>query len=87
MEQEFYMTILYLVDYSTQSIWNVCIKFDTWKEHWKLSVLEGKQCCTKRKTGSRENNVNRESMSLKLTIYLYRYYDEHEALSSCDTTL
>ena len=33
MEQEFYMTRPYWVEESTQSVWNVCIKFDTWKEH------------------------------------------------------
>ena len=41
MEQEFCMTRLYWVEDSTQSVWNACINFDTWKEHWKLSVLEG----------------------------------------------
>ena len=39
MEQEFYMTILDWVEESTQSVWNNV-------EHWKLSVLEGKQCCS-----------------------------------------
>ena len=40
MGQDFYMTRLDLIEDSTQSVWNVCIKFDAWKEHWKLSVLE-----------------------------------------------
>ena len=40
MEQEFLRTILDWVEDLTQSIWNVCINFDRWKEHWKLSVLE-----------------------------------------------
>ena len=31
MEQEFYMARLYWVEVSTQSVWNVCIKFDTQK--------------------------------------------------------
>ena len=54
------MTRLDLVEDSTQSVWNVCIKFDIWKEHWKLSVPEEKLL--------RENHVNRESNSLELTI-------------------
>ena len=45
-EQEFCMTRLGLVEESTQSFWIFCIKFETLKEHWKLSVLEGKQCCS-----------------------------------------
>ena len=51
MEQEFCMTSLDWVEDSTQSVWNVCTKFDTWKVHWKLSVIEknnvvinGKKC-------------------------------------------
>ena len=32
VEQEFYMTRLYWVYDLTQSVWNVCIKFDTWKD-------------------------------------------------------
>ena len=48
MEQEFYMTSrLDWFDYSTQSVWNVCVKFDTWKNIEKKSVLE-------------ENSVNRK---------------------------
>ena len=35
MEQYFCMTRLDWVDDSNQSFWNVCIKFYTWKEHWK----------------------------------------------------
>ena len=31
MEQKFCMTGLDWVEDSTQSVWNVCIKFDTWK--------------------------------------------------------
>ena len=68
VEQEFCMTILCWVEDSTQSVWNVCIKFDTWKEHWKMSVLEEKQCCSEWKTVLIENNVNRESKSIELTI-------------------
>ena len=34
----------------------------------------------------RENHVNRESKSLDLTIWLFRFY-EHEAPSSCNTTV
>ena len=43
-EQELCMTRLDWVEYLTQSVWNVCIKFDTREEHWKLSVLEGFFC-------------------------------------------
>ena len=53
------MTRLDWVEDSTKSVWNVFTKFDTWKEHWKLSVPEninavqnGKQCWDK-------TNVNR----------------------------
>ena len=66
--QEFCMTRLYGFEHLTQSVWNVCIKFDTWKEHWKLSFLEVKHCCYKRKRMLRENHVNGESRSLELTI-------------------
>ena len=38
------------------------------EEHWKLSVLEGKQCCSKWKIVLKENDVNRESKRLELTI-------------------
>ena len=31
VEQDLYMTILDWFEYLTQSVWNVCIKFDTWK--------------------------------------------------------
>ena len=48
------MTRLDRVDYLTQSVWNVCIKFETWKGHRKLYVLKenivvlnGKQCLEK----------------------------------------
>ena len=33
------MNIIDWVEDSTQSVWNVCIKFDTWREHWKMSIL------------------------------------------------
>ena len=42
--KESYITRIDWFEDSTQSVWNVCIKFDTWKEHWKLYVIEGKQC-------------------------------------------
>ena len=87
MEHEFCMTILDWVEDLTQSVWIFCIKFDTWKEHWRLSVLEGKQFCSECKTVLRENHVNRESNILELTIYLYNWYDEHEAPRSCSTTV
>ena len=31
--------------------------------------------------------INRRSKSLQLTIDLYRYYDEHDAPRSCNTTV
>ena len=68
MEQELYMTRLGWVEESTQSVWNVCIKFDIWLKNWKLSGLEGKQCCSEWKTVLRENHVNREIQSLEITI-------------------
>ena len=40
MEQEFYMTRLDWVEESTELVWNVFIKFYTWKDHSNLSVLE-----------------------------------------------
>ena len=40
MEQEFYMTRLDWVEDSTQSVWNVCIKFDTLNNIKKCTVLE-----------------------------------------------
>ena len=83
MEKEFSMTRLDWVGNLTQSVWNVCIKFDTWNEHWKLSVIEGKKCCSEWKTVLIENHVNRESKILDIKFYLYRCYDEHEAPISC----
>ena len=48
------MTRLDWVEDLTQSVWIFCIKFDTWKEHWKYSILEennivknGKNCSEK----------------------------------------
>ena len=45
------MTRLDRVEESNKSVWNVCIKYDTREEHWKLSIIEenhvginGKQC-------------------------------------------
>ena len=40
MEQELYMTVLDWVGDSTQSVWNFCIEFDTWKNIEKITVLE-----------------------------------------------
>ena len=44
------------------------IKFDTRKEHWKLSVLESKQYCSKWEIALKENLVNIEIKRLELTI-------------------
>ena len=55
MEQALFMTRLDLVEDSTQLVWNVRIKFDTRKEHWKLSVIEAEQCCSEWNTVLREN--------------------------------
>ena len=68
MEYEFCKTWLDWVEDSIQSVWNVFIKFDTRKEHWKLSVLEGKQCCSEWKRVLREHHVYREIKSLELTV-------------------
>ena len=54
------MTRLDWVEDSTQSVWNVFIKFDTWKNIENCNVLE--------ETVLRENYVNRESKILELTI-------------------
>ena len=51
-----------------------------------MSVLEGKQCCSKCKIVLIENHLNRESKSLELTIYLYICYYEHEA-PHCNNTV
>ena len=40
MEQEFYMTWLYWAEDLTQSVWNLCIKFDTWNKIENCTVLE-----------------------------------------------
>ena len=40
------MTRLDWVEELNQSVFNVCIMFDTRKENSKISVLEGKQCCS-----------------------------------------
>ena len=40
MEQEFYITRLYLDEKSTQSARNVFIKFDTWKNIENCTFLE-----------------------------------------------
>ena len=34
------MTRLDLVEYLTQSIWNVCVKFETWKNIETCTVVE-----------------------------------------------
>ena len=47
MEQDFYMNRLDWVEDLTQSVWNVCIKFDTWKNIENYTVLE--ENCVKRK--------------------------------------
>ena len=59
MEKELCMTRLDLSEESIQSVWNFCIKFDTWKEHWKLSVLEVKPRYYKCEIFLRENYVYR----------------------------
>ena len=42
MEQEFYMTRIDWVEESTQSVWYVCIEFDTWNNTENCTVLEEK---------------------------------------------
>ena len=58
------MTWLYLVEDSTQSVWNVSIKFDTRKNTENCTVLEEKV--------SRENHMNRES---KISSSQFSYTD------------
>ena len=67
MEQDLCMTRLDWVEDSTQTVRNVCIKFDTRKEDCKVSVIE-KNFFSKWKTVLRENHVNRESKILEITI-------------------
>ena len=40
VEQEFYMTRLDWVEDSTQSVWNICNKFETWNSIENCTVLE-----------------------------------------------
>ena len=40
MKQDFYVTRLDLVEDSAQSVWNVGIKFDTWKNIENCTVIE-----------------------------------------------
>ena len=40
VEQSFFRTRLDWFEDSTQSVWNVCINFDTWKNIEKCTVLE-----------------------------------------------
>ena len=54
------MTRLDWVEDSTQSVWNVCIKFDTQKNIENFTVIE--------KIALRENHIKIESKSLELTI-------------------
>ena len=37
------MTRLDWIEYSTQSVWNVSIKFDTWKKIENFTILEEKR--------------------------------------------
>ena len=54
------MTRLDLAENLNQSVWNICVKFDTLNNIENYSVLE--------KTVLRENHVNEESKNLDLTI-------------------
>ena len=78
MEQELYMTIIDWVEDSNQSVWNICIKFDTWNNIEKYTVIIKKLF--------REIHINRESNILEFKIYLFICY-EHEDPSSCNTTV
>ena len=51
------------------------------------TVYSRKKCCSEWRTVLKENHVNIESKSLDRTIELYLCYDEHEAPSSCNTTV
>ena len=46
------MTILDWVEESTQSVWNICIKFDTWNNIENCTVIE--------ENSLRQYHVNRE---------------------------
>ena len=48
------------VEESTQSILNVCIEFDTWKNIENFTFLE--------ENSVKRHHINRESKSLELTI-------------------
>ena len=52
-----------------------------------MSVLEESNVFLNEKSIKGKPCINRESKSLELTIWLYRCYDEHEAPSSCNTTV
>ena len=77
-EQELCTNSLDWVEDSTQSVWDVCIKFDTCKNIENCTVLKEKML--------RENHVYIESNSLELTVKLYRCY-KYETLISYNTTV
>ena len=68
MEQWFFKTIIDWVEDSNQSVWNVCIKFDTWIQHWKMYVLLNDHVVINEKSVERKPFINRESKKLELTI-------------------
>ena len=55
-------------------------------EHWKISVLEEDNAVLNENSVEGKPCINRESKIPELTIWLYRWYDEHESPSSCNTT-
>ena len=61
MEQELFMTRLYLVDDLTQSVWNVCGTL-------KTICSRKQQFYSKCKTVLREKHVNRESNCSEITV-------------------
>ena len=60
------MTRLYWAEDSTKLVWNICINFDTRKDHLKLYVIEEKNVVLMEKV-LRKNHVNRENKSLEPT--------------------
>ena len=68
MEQELFMTRLYWVEYSTQSVWNI------WRT-WKTFYPDENNVVLNENSVERKPCLNRESKSDELTIKLYSCHD------------
>ena len=53
----------------------------------KTVYPDGNNIFLDEKSVERKPCINRESKRLEITIYLYRYYDEHEAPNRYNTTV